>query len=201
MQGAVGKAVVTAQLGVGTELWLVWAHIAIEHAGLARAARATIVAQVEAGQEFDLNSELHPVLIAVAAVATSLDGFAREVEKTGVPAPSEKPPTRAHGIWETLRAGFNVNSKTSTWPRDIKDVFTLRVGSLHPTTLFGESVGHPVVPGVSAVRATYTTEAADTAVAVMRDVYKTCRTSVRAAYPALVSRMSGIDGALTLVAP
>lgn len=196
-----GKAVATVQLSVGTEVWLSWAHIAIEQAQLAQTARATTSAQITAKQPYDLNTELHPVLIAVAAVATSLDGFAAEVEKTGIPiqAPSAEQPTRAHWIWETLRAGFAVSSKTNSWPRDIKDVFTLRVGSLHPKTVFGQPAEHPIVPGVSAARAVYTTEAADAAVALMRDIYKTCRTSVRAEHAALVSRMSGLDGALMLV--
>ncbi len=185
-------------------MWLSWAKIAIEQAQITEAARATISAQIAAGHEYDLNAELHPSLIAIAAVATSLDGFAIEVEKTGIPihTPSAQQPTRAHWIWETLRAGFDVNSKTNTWPRDLKDVFILRVGSLHPETVFGDPAQeHAVVPGVSATRATYTTEAADKAVALMRDIYKTCRTSVRPEHAALVSRMSGLDGALALVAP
>ena len=197
---AVVKAIATVDMVVGTEVWLSWAHIAIQQAHIAQAARATIASQIEGGQPYDLNDELHPALIAIAAVATSLDGFAREVEKTGVPVPSG-PPTRAHGIWETLRSGFDVNSKTNTWPRDIKDTFTLRVGSLHPATVFGQPAQHPIVPGVAPARAVYTTEAADTALALMRDIYKTCRASVRPQHAALVSRMSGLDGALTLVAP
>ena len=198
----VGKGMLSGKADVSTELWLIWAHIAIEQAQIARAARATIVRQVGAAQQPDLNTELHPALIAIAGAATSLDGFATEVEKTGIriKTPSVQQPTRAHWIWETLRAGFTVNSKTNSWPRDIKELFRLRVGGLHPKTVSGQPVQHPVVPGVPAARALYTTEAADAAVALMRDIYKTCRTSVRPAYPALVSRMSGLDGALTQVA-
>jgi hypothetical protein len=199
----VAGAVASAEMAVGTELWLIWADIAIEQAQFARAARAAIVGQVAAGQQPDLNTELHPALIAIAGAAASLDGFAKEVEKTGVPikTPSIQQPTRAHWIWETLRAGFDVNAKANTWPREIKELFGLRVGGLHPKTVFGQPAHHPVVPNVSETRAIYTTEAADRAVAIMRDIYKTCRTSVRIAYPALVTRMSGLDGALTRVAP
>lgn len=199
----VAKAVVSAEMAVGTELWLIWAHIAIEQAQIARAARSAIVGQVRGGQQPDLNAELHPALIAITGVATSLDGFAKEVEKTGVPikTPSVHQPTRAHWIWETLRAGFTVSSKTNSWPRDIKELFRLRVGGLHPKTVFGRPAQHPVVPNVPEARAVYTTEAADAAVALMQDIYRTCRTAVRPACPALVSRMSGLDGALTQVAP
>ena len=37
-------------------------------------------------------------------------------------------------------------------------------------------------------------------VALMRDVFKTCPTSARPNYPDLISRMSGLEGALSLVA-
>src|SRR5436190_18851788 len=99
----VAGTTVTAGVSVGTELWLTWAHIAIEQAQIARVARSAIVGQVDAGEQPDLNTELHPALIAIAGVATSMDGFAREVEKTGVPikTPSVQQPTRAHWIWET----------------------------------------------------------------------------------------------------
>jgi hypothetical protein len=149
-----------------------------------------------------LNLELRPALLAIAAVAISLDGFAAEVERTGVHVslPTATEPTRSHWIWETLRAGFDINSKTNTWPRDLKDLFRLRVGGLHPKTAFGRPVHHPVVPNVPMSRAIYTTETADAAVALMRDIYKTCRTAVRPANPALVSRMSGLDGALARLA-
>jgi hypothetical protein len=194
----VATSAVTAQIAVGTELWLIWADIAIENARAARAARAALMADVEAGGQPDLNIELRPVLLAIAAVATSLDGFAAEVEKTGVrvATPNTKEPTRAHWIWETLRGGFDVGSKTNTWPRDLKDVFRLRVGGLHPRTVFGQPIHHPVMPNVSPTRAIYTTEAADAAVALMLDVYETCRTAVRPTYSALVSRMSGLDAAM-----
>jgi hypothetical protein len=199
----VGRAVVTADIASGSELWLIWAHIAIEHAEGARAARAEIVKEAAAGSEPDLNTELYPALIAIAAAATSLDGFATEVKKCGIPikTPRVQQPTRAHWIWETLRAGFDVGSKTNSWPRDIKELFGLRVGGLHPKTVFGQPVQHPVVPNVPEARATYTTEAADAAVALMRDVYRTCRTTVRPAYPLLVSRISGFASAMAQVAP
>jgi hypothetical protein len=198
----VATSAVTVQIGVGTELWLTWADIAIEHAQAARAARAVLLEQLDAGVQPDLNIELRPALLAIAAVATSLDGFATEVEKTGVQvtAPTAMKPTRAHWIWETLRAGFDINSKTNIWPRDLKDLFRLRVGGLHPTTVFGQPVHHPVLPNVPVIRAIYTTEAADAAVALMRDVFETCRTAVRPALPSLASRMSGLDRALARLA-
>jgi hypothetical protein len=158
----VAGTTVTAEVSVGTELWLTWANIAIEQAQIARTARAAIVSEVRAGNQPDLNPELHAALIPIAGAATSLDGFAKEVEAAGVPikTPRVQQPTRAHWIWETLRAGFEVNSKTNVWPSDIKELFRLRSGGLHPRTVFGRPAQHPVVPGVSETRSIYTTEAA-----------------------------------------
>jgi hypothetical protein len=199
VEGAVvATSAVTAEIAVGTELWLIWADIAIDQADAAREARAVLLAQITAGEQPDLNIELRPALLAIAAVATSLDGFSVEVQNTGVQLnpPNAEEPTRAHWIWETLRAGFDISPKTNTWPRDLKDLFRLRVGGLHPKTIFGKPVHHPVLPHVSATRAIYTTEAADAAVGLMRDIFETCRSAARDEYPALMSRMSGLDGAL-----
>jgi hypothetical protein len=189
---------VSAEIAVGTELWLIWADIAIEQAQAAREGRDALTAQIKADEQPDLNLELRPSLLAIAGVATSLDGFAREVEKTRIQIvpPTAREPSRAHWIWETLRGGFSINSKTNTWPRDLKDLFGRRVGGLHPQTVFGLAAHHPVLPNVSSIRTIYTTEAADAAVLLMRDIYGTCRAAVRTEYPTLVSRMSGLDGAL-----
>jgi hypothetical protein len=201
------RATISTSASVATELWATWADIAIEQAALARRARAAWVAQREAGAEWDMNTELHPAMISIAAAATSLDGFATLVEQAGVtvqapPAPpGGQAPGRAAWIWETLRAGFAVGRHTNSWPRDIKDLFALRNvrggGLLHPQTIFTDaSSQHPVLPGVSAARVFFTTENADKAVALMRAIYGECRTAVRPQHAELQARMGGIDGVL-----
>src|SRR5205823_504147 len=88
--------------------------------------------------------------------------------------------TRAHYIWTTLREAFDVGAKTNTWPRALKDLWVLRSnrvtgGLLHPKTIFGEPIDHPLLPRVSAARGLYTVETADNAIALMRDIYSACR--------------------------
>jgi hypothetical protein len=203
---ATAKASASASIEVGTELWLAWADIAIEQADIARVGRAAIALALRNGEQPEMNAELHPAMIATAAAATSLDGFATVLKSCGVaiakPAKKGRGSSgRAQWIWETLRAGFTVSSKTNTWPQEIEDLFKLRDGQLHPRTLFGAPVQHPLVDGVTQARKMYTTEAADNAVRLMREIYKTCSISVQVAFPSLVSRMRGLDKSLRRIAP
>jgi hypothetical protein len=190
-------------MSVGTELWAAWAQIALAQTEVARQGRANVASRIEAGEEFDLNGELYPAMVAISAAVTSLDGFATLVQDTGVvaAAPSTPHPSRAHYVWEILRAGFDVGAMTNTWPRDLKDLFVLRSdrtsgGLFHPKTVFGEAVNHPLVPGVSPARALYTVETADKAIAFMRDIYARCKVSVRPDYPELERRIEGLAGVL-----
>jgi hypothetical protein len=146
---------------------------------------------------------------AIVAAATSLDGFATVVKATGVGYPA-LPATarRAEHIWETLRAAFDLGSKTNTWPRQLKELWKLRSakaagGLLHPKTVFDQPTNeHPLVPGVSWARGTYRLETVDEALALMRDVYATCtEAQLRANAPdELRSRMSGLAATLSRLA-
>jgi hypothetical protein len=196
-------------LAVGTELWAIWAYIAIEQADVARAARLVWAAAKEAGQDYDANTEMQPAMVSIAAAATSVDGFARVVQRVGVtpPRPESESPSRADFIWSILTTGFDVNRYTNRWPPALKRLFDLRSGRggglLHPTTVFGRaSTQHPVYgdEGVSAARVLYTTETADKALSFMREIYSECRTSVRLEHRALASRLEGLNGVLLKIA-
>jgi hypothetical protein len=181
MSGALG-------LAVGTELWYMWGCIAIEQALQAKAARREWIRARTAGETWDMSLELRPAMLAIVGVVTSLDGFERRVKGTGLdvtPPPSER--TKRHEwIWATLRTGFDVTNRSNDWPPAIKDLFALRNsaagGLLHPTTVFAVGTEHPsgaLDSAVSPSYAVFTTENADKAVAVMRDIYGTCLHSVR----------------------
>jgi len=189
------------ELSVGTELWAVWGQIALAQARAAAEARALLVAHVEAGEPADSNLELWPSMLAIVAAVTSVDGFAALITEAGVLVPEADYPTRASWVWALLREGFEVTSKTNEWPAAMKDLYVLRSGRavgglLHPKTLFGSAIDHPIVPGVAPARALYTVERVEQAIGLMRDVYGTCRGRARNQHPALVSRMSGLDGLL-----
>lgn len=199
-----GQANVSATLKVGTELWATWADIAIESTAVARAARERAAEALDAGEQPDWNEELRTAMVAIAAVASSIDGFAAVVQETGVAvaAPTVAQPTRAHWIWETLRAGFDVSRKTNTWPRDLKDLWVLRSGrgsgGLLPRTILGAPADYPLIPNVTKARATYTVETAGRALALMQDIYATCKDAVRPGNEQLIpSRISGLHGTLT----
>jgi hypothetical protein len=204
------RAVVSAELSVGTELFAIWGDIAMEQASQAGAARAQLAEALQAGQPPDLlNMELHTSMLAIVAAATSLDGFATVVKETGAAYPT-LPTTagRAEHVWETLKAGFDVAPKTNTWPRQLKELWKLRSaraagGLLHPKTIFDRPTDvHPLVPGVSWARGTYRLETADEAISLMRDVYATCTESrLRPNAPdELRSRMNGLGATLQRLA-
>jgi hypothetical protein len=196
---------VTADLSVGTELWAIWADIALAQLAVAREARNALTAEAEAGStSLDLNVELHPAMLTIAAVASSIDGFATVVAAAGVTyqAPASKERGRAEYVWEILRAGFDVGSRTNTWPRPLKDLWILRSdktsgGLFHPKTIFGAAATHPLGPSVSPARALYRLETAEQSVALMRDIYGTCNArSVRPGLDELVARMNGLTATL-----
>lgn len=199
-----GTSSLTVELSVGTELWSMWGQIALAQAWLAAEGRAEIVARSAAREEFDLNVELVPSMLAITAAVTSLDGFAAVVKAAGLQVTEDQYSTRASWVWALLREGFDVASKTNDWPRALKDLYILRSdqaagGLLHPKTLFGRAVDHPVVPGVAPVRALYTVERVDAAIGLMRDIYGTCRGRVREEHAELASRISGVEGLLQIL--
>jgi hypothetical protein len=197
------KATVSVRGSVATELWVIWAEIAIEQSRLAREARPVWVAQREAGEEWDMNIELKPAMVAITACAASLDGFEALVKQEGVqvPQPPGKEPGRADWIWATLRASFDVKQHTNRWLPALNRLFALRNvtggGLVHPKTVFDDpSKEHPVVPGVSVTRATYTRETADEALALLREIYGACRGSVLPTHTALANRIANLDATL-----
>jgi hypothetical protein len=192
---------VTAAVSVGTELWVIWGDIAVAQLEQTRSARQRLATKLDAGEEVDSNEELHAAMLTIVAAATSIDGFATVVKSEGVIAQvSGHAPPRAVFIWETLRAGFDVGSRTNEWPGALKDLFVLRSdqtagGLLHPRTVFGAPASHPLLPSVSPARALYTLESAEKAVALMREIYRTCRAdAVRPGNEALKTRIEGLAG-------
>ena len=112
------------EISVGMETFLVWSNIAREQLALVRAGRAEIAA-AEPDQRLPLleKAETAPAMLAITAAVSAIDGFAAVAEAAGVgerPVPNEE--SRAGYVWETLRRGFDVGSKTNDWPTRLKEV-------------------------------------------------------------------------------
>lgn len=185
------------------ETFLVWANIAHEQLGLVRAGRAEIAA-ADHDQRLPLleKAETAPAMLAITAAVSAIDGFAAVVEAAGV---GERPVTdeesRAAYVWETLRRGFEVGSKTNDWPTRLKELYKLRShraagGLLHPGTVFGDPTDHPLIPGVAPARALYTLETAERSVDLMREIFSTCAGTPRPELIALKQRIDGLRSAL-----
>ena len=129
-----------------------------------------------------MNEALHPAMVTIAAAVSAIDGFAAVADSAGVGRRNEVDDDagRAVHVWEILRAGFEVSHKTNQWPADLKEAYRLRSertsgGLLHPKTIFGAPVKYPLVEGVTPARATYTLETAERVVALMQDIFGTCK--------------------------
>ncbi len=181
-------------IGWGTEVWLNWAWIALDHRDEARTAR-------EADGTPTNNRELQASMISIVAAAFAIDGFAAVARELGIQPNLEQNAPRATVIWETLRVNFEISSKTQTWPPELKRLWQLRSskpagGLAHPRTVFGKPVP---LPGSepSPARSTYTNETASWAVRLMADVVSTC--SLEALKPGLDALRPRIQGYVTYV--
>jgi hypothetical protein len=183
------------QIGIGfaTQLWLNWAWIALDHRDDARVAR-------KADGEPANNPELQASMVAIVAASCAIDGFATATRELGRDPDLEaaSKPSRATVIWETLRANFDVNAKTQTWPPALKVLWRLRStnpggGLVHPKTDYGEPA--PLSGGIppSPARSTYTVESAIWAVDLMRDTVSSCNVATlrQPAPAALRDRVQG----------
>jgi hypothetical protein len=182
-------------IGWGTELWLNWAWIALDHRDGANTSR-----ERDGGPPVN-NPELQASMVSIVAVAFAIDGFATVARELGVKPSQVDGVPRATVIWETLRVNFNVSSKTQTWPPALKKLWQLRSsnpggGLAHPKTVFGQPVPLPRSEP-SPARSTYTSEAATWAVQLMTEVVSIC--NLETLKPGLDGLRPRIHGYVTYV--
>jgi hypothetical protein len=166
-----GTSRVQVALSVGTNLWINWAWIALSHRDEAGAAR-------ERDGQPTGNAELQASMVSIVASAFAIDGFATVVAEAGIRPARTEGWGRATWIWETLRANFEVGSKTQTWPGELKELWRLRShpadgGLAHPKNIFGSPTtlsGQTTSPA----RATYTVETSTQTARLMGEIVSTC---------------------------
>jgi hypothetical protein len=147
------------------------------------------------------NRELQASMVSIVSAAFAIDGFATVARELGNMPNLEVDPPRATVIWETLRANFEINSKTQVWPPALKKLWQLRSskpesGLAHPRTVFGQPVP---LPGAapSPARSTYTNETATWAVRLMAEVVSSC--NLEALKPGLDALRPRIQGYVSYV--
>jgi hypothetical protein len=154
---------------MSTAIWSTWWRIAEE--------RATASA-VAADRNEGFGEVMSEAMVAIVAAASALGGLAasvREHSETARVDFAEGTPPEAK-ILETLKRGFSVGAKADEWYAELKWLFGLRDPLVHPIEALREPVPHPDRPEVrvSVEAADYSATNARKAVALVRDVVKTC---------------------------
>lgn len=191
-QRTIMRGVTEWSIGFGTQLWLLWASIALDHRDEARERRKT-----DGGPPAN-NPELKASMIAISAAAFAVDGLAADVRQVGTaPQGLSDRRRRAVVVAATLAANFELGDRTNHWPSELKQLFQLRSASpggglAHPTTTFGEPVALPEIRTAPA-RTTYTVETAEWATRLMSDIAICCSADRlrRDASPELRDRVTG----------
>jgi hypothetical protein len=166
---------------VRTRLLLHWARIAVEQDHLARAARAALAGQVEEarreGKGLDLDSEMHPAMIGVAAAAHALEALYGEIRDLVQPESVEAwERTRKSGRWSEVQGaialGFEV--EPNRWRSELRHLFRLRNAAVHPKTAFSETEAHPLGVNTAPEYVAYSAETATDAVGLLLEILTVC---------------------------
>jgi len=198
---------VTAELAIAirTHLWAQWAEIAFEQAALARAGRAQIEEQMAAGAAgYEMPLELRSAMISIAAVTHAIEGFVNDALDgcPDYPVPTFAPDTAQYAkVFETLRAGFEIEQHAAWCPVLTKVYQRLRNPALHHQPKSGPTVPHPYFPtNVSPEYAAYTVESANEAINLLADVLTTCVENPRKQLKSVVAWTAGVAALATGIA-
>ena len=166
------------QISISYALWDQWGEIAVEREGIARAARAELVALHRHGQEPApaMLTELLASMVAISAAAHALDALYGQLVTPEIKAagPGDDQRREAH-IREFLKRRFDTGKRDREWVSLFKRLFGLRDAAVHAKVELLPAVPHP--SGVSyagQVNADYSAEEAGKAVDLMLDVLNTC---------------------------
>lgn len=161
-----------------------WSDIAIEQERLAWAARRELESEIEeakaSGKGLDLNRELHPSLVAIAAASHALDALYGELRDLALPAEiaakwkadPRSGPSRPLKLQEALKHGFRISAQQ--WRRELEALFQLRDGAVHPELVFQESEPHPLGVSTALEHVAYRCEKATEAVDLLLEILETC---------------------------
>jgi hypothetical protein len=177
---------VTASIAVGTRMLLHWSDIAIEQEREACAARRGLERAQAEGGSLELGRELRPSLIAIAASSHALDALFGEIRGFALPLQlqerwkqRENRPPRPRQIHEALKHGFRISAQR--WAEDLRVLFDLRDGAVHPETVMGEPKRHPLGANTAPEYLVYSCEKATEAVNLLFEILETCATEPKPA--------------------
>jgi hypothetical protein len=173
-----GMATESIQILISYALWGQWGEIAVEREGMARAARAELVAQHRHGQEPApaMLTELLASMVAISAAAHALDALYGQLVTPDIKmaGPRDDKRREAH-IRECLKRRFDTGKRDLEWVSGFQRLFDLRDAAVHAEEKPLPAVPHPSgVSNAGQVNADYSAEEAVKAVDLMLDVLNTC---------------------------
>jgi hypothetical protein len=122
------------QISISYALWGQWGEIAVEREGIARAARAELVAQHRHGQDLApaMLTELLASMVAISATAHALDALYGQLITPAIKesGPRDDQRREAH-IRECLKRRFDTGKRDQDWVSRFKRLFDLRDAAVH----------------------------------------------------------------------
>jgi hypothetical protein len=182
-------------------LWIHWTEIAIEQTQAASEARARGLPYKTSTDQSHLfsaalHAEMKASMVAISAAAHAIDAFyGATKEKVRTPSTTtdawetNKSPRRSR-IFEMLKFGCKLGSKTNSWPKECKWLYDARDAAVHYKEIQRDITKHPLHPTgtyTSPELVTYSLEAAERAVKLLFDVLETCLQNPKSQQPQLVA--------------
>jgi hypothetical protein len=167
---------------VRTELWYVWAEIAIDAEFDARVARDSVSERRQDGAvvEVQMEQEVKAVLIATTAASHALDAFFNSVAELGLISDASRATWKKNGvrrrgqILETLAATFEIGKQRTSWNQGLEKLFEIRKDAVHYEARPGPLIPHPVGVTTTPVAGQFALEEARSAVDLMLEIITTC---------------------------
>jgi hypothetical protein len=170
----------TLSVTMRTHRWITWGRIAVQHEGMAHAARQEMQ-HPGADQSRLLEQEGNAGLVGICAAAFALEALSRELVELNVLPPTTTTAWTRNGpradkqILEILKRAVDPSGLVSTWTRELRWLFGVRGSSVHYEGSFAPPEIHPLGMGVAPTQATYRAENATRAVDLLLGILERCR--------------------------
>ena len=142
---------VSPSITIGTHLWMHWLQVSSERQRAATAARGESLRLGSGADGFGraLEIEMHASMVAIAGASHAIDALYGEI-KPLVPISANLLATwdanrtaRHERIFETLKRGCTLGTRTNTWPRRFRALYLLRDPVVHHEFGHQPTAPHP----------------------------------------------------------
>jgi hypothetical protein len=176
-------------ISIAQHLWMTWLQVAADHAQAADQQRQRQLRLGASDEQFGpaMTRELQAAMVAISGAAHAIESLYGEIkplvsipESVRATWEANRSPRQAR-IFETIKYGCRLGSRTNTWPRRFDELYLLRDPLVHHELRTRPSVPHPNgLTNTSQEMADYTVESARGAVDFALDVMLTTIRTARA---------------------